>query len=233
METYNINDKVEPKLESETIMLFGKERVVYREYWHFLCKISQTNPVELSRDLFKQIPIGSYYMDDERQIYRKLTDTSYEKVVGYGLITGHLWQKGTLKYIGVDFKWIYDVSTGKTYMAPDYLESEELKAIAEKSKETGDKRKAEIREKIVNYLRLHQNATLEAVTKETDIPIGTVRSHMTDMGILVVPKCEYLRSLDIKEQKDTGEALNVKTTRNNSLIKLLIQFFTKILQKLI
>jgi len=233
METYNINDKVDPKLESEIIMLFGKERVVYKQYWHFLCKISQTNPVELSRDLFKQIPVGTYYMDDQRQIYRKLSDSSYEKVVGYGLIKGHLWQKGTLKYIGVDFKWIYDVSTGKTYVNPDYLVSEEAKAKNDKFIEGKNQQKAKIREKITNYLRLHPNATLEVVVQGTELPIGTVRSHMTDMGILVVPKCEYLRSLDIKEQKDTGTALNVKTTRNNSLIKLLIQFLTKILQKLI
>lgn len=233
LETYNTSDKIEPKLESETIKLFKEEREVYKQYWHFLCKMSQEKPVKLSRDLFKHIPIGAYYMDDKRQIYRKLTKTRHEKVVGYSMRSGFLWQEGTLKYIGKDFKWIFDASINQLYRNPAYLVSEEEKAKNDQLIEQRNKQEAQIREKIVNFLRLHPNATLETVSEGTELHVGTVRSHMTDLGVLEAPKCEALRTLDLKEKKETGRAINVKTTRNNSFIKLLIQFLTKILQKLV
>lgn len=233
MESYNIDQKVDPKLESEIILLYGKEHVIYRQYWHFLCKIKQTAPVELSRDLFTSIPIGAYYMDDQRQIFKKLTETRHEKILGYNMRSGFLWQKGTLKYIGKDFKWIFDASINQLCRNPAYLVSEEEIAKNNQLIEQRDNQEDQIREKIVNYLRLHPNATLETVSEATQLPVGTVRSHMTDLDVLEIPKCEYLRSLDIKEKKDSGRAINVKTTRKNSLIKLFIQFLVKLLGRLI
>jgi len=253
MDTYNINDKIENKLETEIIKLFGVERVVYKRYYHFLCKIDANKPpVEVSHDLFHKIPAKQYYMNDIGEIFYKHDEIHTEKIIGYGTFRGGTnfagwnkkgkeisegrewdWIKGTLKYLSPNKTWIYDASENRIYPNPDYLNSEELKAIAEKSKEAGEKKKAEIREKIASYVKEHKTTNIQVISTALNLPVATVRSHLTDMGLIEPLKCEYLRQLELRTEKEAGRSIKVRTTKKNTFIKWIISILTKIIERLI
>lgn len=229
---YIPGQKIDDKLDTVIMRILGKECVVYKRYFHFKCKMDANKPaIDVSHDLFKKIPAGAYYIVDNGEIFFKLSKTRTEKIIGYGTFKGQNWVRGTLMYIAEDEQWIFDAEINQRRLNPAYLESLEEKAKEQAAK--GEEKATAIREKILAYLRTHATTDLHVVSAAVDLPVGVVRSHMTDIGAIQPPKCEYLRKQEIRIQKEDGKTIKVKTARKNKLMQKIIAFIVDILEKLI